>query len=212
MIIQICWIVQLIWKEAKGTCGDMSLWWLWASWKAGLICTAGLTATAGVIPADPVCPSSTNCWGCWEVKRFPAWCPWTPPEGWVEQDAPESAIVCFLKMHQSWKSTWALSSLWGSWSSSLWKSSWWCLPSAVSCTASPQWRCLCQSSCRDQGLARTQFRKWPWSGVGLNRSKLRVRDISKDGSGVVHCCTMSLCYLGAKTQISIQRSSSWATN
>ena len=29
---------------------------------------------------------------------------------------------------------------------------------------------------------------------------------------LVHCCTMSLCYLGAKTQISIQRSSSWATN
>ena len=120
-----------------------------------------------------------RCYCCW----FPAWCPWTPPECWVEQDAPESAIVCFLKMHQSWKSTWALSSLWGSWSSSLWKSSWWCLPSAVSCTASPQWRCLCQSSCRDQGLARTQVRKWPWSGVGLNRSKLRVRDISKDGSG-----------------------------
>ena len=52
-------------------------------------------------------------------------------------------------------------------------------------------------------------------------SKMIARNTSGHCSGVadelVHCCTMSLCYLGAEmiiteTQISIQRSYSWATN
>ena len=71
----------------------MSFCWLWESWNAGLIWTAGLRAVAGLMPAYRVCPRSTN-----DLKRFLAWCPWIlwPPKGWVEQDALESAIARFF--------------------------------------------------------------------------------------------------------------------
>ena len=47
------------------------------------------------------------------------------------------------------------------------------------------------------------------------REKKSLREVWR--MDLVHCCTLSLCYLGAEmiiteTQISIQRSSSWATN
>ena len=95
------YVIQF-WKQSRGTCGDMSLCWLWDSWKAGLICMAGLRATAGVIPAwGHVLNNSIPRHASRLLKnvRCLAWCPWglPAPISWVEYDAPEPAMDWFLQ-------------------------------------------------------------------------------------------------------------------